>query len=65
MERFKKIMKLLALICLIIMAGVGVGLTGGVPIPSSGQRNKNIDTIELVEDKKKDTDEEKDSVQLK
>ncbi len=65
MERFKKILKLLVLICLIILAGFGVGLTGGVPIPTSGQRNKTTDNIELVERKKKDTAQKKDSVQFK
>ena len=65
MERFKKIMKLLALICLIILAGFGVGLTGGVPIPSFGQRNKTTDNVELVERKKKDTGQKKDSIQFR
>ena len=38
MNRFKKILKRLLLIALILLAGVGVGLSGGVPIPNIGKR---------------------------
>jgi len=38
MNRFKKILKRLLLIALILLAGVGVGLSGGAPIPNIGKR---------------------------
>lgn len=53
MKKFKRIMKLLALICLIALAVMGVGLSGGVPIPLSNKREDTIEAnIELVESEK-------------
>ena len=50
MKRFKKILKLLGLVCLIVLASVGIGITGGIPIPSSKKKENNIEIkIELVE----------------
>ena len=50
MERFKNILKLSALVLLIVLASVGIGMAGGVPIPSSNKRKDSTDLkIELVE----------------
>ncbi len=50
MERFKNILKLSALALLIVLASVGIGMAGGVPIPSSNKRKDSTDLkIELVE----------------
>jgi len=50
MERFKNILKLSALALLIVLASVGIGMAGGVPIPSSNKRKDITDLkIELVE----------------
>ncbi|GEM_PF-4628851 len=38
MNRFKQILKRLLLIALILLAGLGVGLSGGIPIPNIGKR---------------------------
>ena len=51
MEKFKRAMRLLLLICLIILAGFGIGLCGAVPIPQSNKREDPVKIeIELVED---------------
>ncbi len=44
MKRFKKTLRLLGFILLIVLASVGIGLGGGVPIPPA---NKKKDTIEI------------------
>ncbi len=38
MNRFTKMGRRLLLIALILLAGVGVGLSGGVPIPRIGKK---------------------------
>lgn len=45
MNNFKRTLKLLGLICLIVLASVGMGIGGAVPIPMA---NKKEDTIELI-----------------
>ena len=50
-------LKLFALICLIILAIFGIGISGGVPIPFSGSRKDGEDIkIELIEDRDEETD---------
>lgn len=44
MKSFKKILRLLGLVLLIVLASVGLGIGGGIPIPPS---NKKEDTIEI------------------
>lgn len=44
MKSFKRILRLLGLVLLIVLACVGIGFGGGVPIPTS---NKKEDTIEI------------------
>ncbi len=51
MKKFKKILKILGIICLIFLASLGVGLGGAAPILPKN-RTRFIDTtakIELVE----------------
>ncbi len=38
MNRFKRLVRRILLICLIVLASIGIGLTGGIPIPSFGKR---------------------------
>jgi len=40
MKRFKQLLRRLLLICLIVLASIGIGLSGGVPIPSFGKREE-------------------------
>ena len=38
MNRFKQLLRRLLFIALILLAGLGVGLSGGIPIPNIGKR---------------------------
>ena len=50
MNKIKKAIRLFAFICLIVLACLGVGLSGGVPIPSfSSKRKSEKEDIELIE----------------
>jgi hypothetical protein len=64
MERFKKFIRISFFILLIVLASLGVGLSGGVPIPFSNKRRQESEIkIELI---KEDKDEnKKDTTQVK
>lgn len=50
MKKIKKTLRLLAFIVLIVLAGLGIGISGGVPIPLSNHRKKSEkENIELME----------------
>jgi hypothetical protein len=50
MKNFKRIFRLLTLVFFMVLAMVGVGLGGGIPIPSSNRREDTIVIkVELVE----------------
>ncbi|MGK7392485.1 MAG: hypothetical protein ACNS60_19175 [Candidatus Cyclobacteriaceae bacterium M2_1C_046] len=50
MKSFKKILRLLGLVLLIVLASIGVGFGAGVPIPASNKKEDTIEvTVELVE----------------
>ena len=49
-------MKLLAFVCLLFLAGLGIGLSGGIPLPMSNKRKQEADNnIELVVAKEEDS----------
>ena len=54
MKRFKLILRRLLLISLIVLASVGIGLSGGIPIPSFGKREDkqeiNNEAVEIDEE---------------
>lgn len=57
MNRFKLLLRRFLLICLIVLASIGIGLTGGIPIPSFGKRedkqeinNEVLDATEEAEE---------------
>ncbi len=60
MNRFKQFLRRLLFIALIILASLGVGLSGGIPVPKIGKRrDKSEINNESVEK------EEKTSVELR
>jgi len=50
MKKIKRIIRILIFVCLIFLAALGVGISGGVPIPmSKNRRDKENEDIELLE----------------
>ena len=63
MNRFKKAIRLFAFVCLIVLASVGVGLSGGVPLPSFGSKRKSEkEDIELIENQEANSISQKGEV---
>jgi len=63
MNRIKKIARLLAFICLIILAGIGIGISGGVPLPlSKNRRESEKENIELIENQDKKSDSQQGQI---
>lgn len=59
---FKKIWRIMRLVCFIVLATVGVGLGGGVPISISHKKEDTpLVKIELVEDSEEEEDEESEN----
>jgi hypothetical protein len=56
---FKKTIRLLRLILLVIIAGIGIGLAGGVPLSISHKKESEETTVEWV----RPVEEESESVQ--
>lgn len=57
MKKLKKALRLLFLICLILLASVGIGMVGGIPLPISDKRKQTPDiNIELVEPQDEESD---------
>ena len=64
MKKIKQAIKLLVFICLIVLAGLGIGLSGGVPLPlTKNRKDSEKENIELTEDQG-ETSESKE-VQIK
>jgi len=62
MKRIKRIIRIIGFACLIALAGIGMGLSGGVPIPVMKRRkDPSEEQTELVE-KKQDEDESEKSI---
>jgi len=52
MSRVMKAARLFAFICLIVLAGIGVGISGGVPLPTiKNRRESKKEDTELVQKK--------------
>jgi hypothetical protein len=57
MKSFKKALKLLGLVLLIVLASVGLGIGGGIPISPSNKKEDTIEIkVELVESKEDKTE---------
>ncbi|MBE9600005.1 hypothetical protein [Pedobacter sp. MC2016-24] len=61
MKRFKKTMKLIGFVLLIVLASVGIGVTGVPPVPVS---RKKEDTIEVTTESTDTPAEETKQVQF-
>jgi len=60
MKKIKRIARLLGLVCLIVLASIGMGISGGVPIPLlRNRREPEKENTELVEKKNKKSDSKK------
>ena len=56
MKNFKRLLKLSALVLLMVLATIGMGIAGPVPVsPNKRKDNDNGIKIELVEAKEEDT----------
>ena len=63
MKRFKKALKLLALVFLIVLAVFGIGLSGGIPILQSNKRGDKTEiNIELFEPEENEKEFKKNEV---
>jgi len=63
MSRIKKAARLLAFICLIALAGIGIGISGGVPLPTiKNKRDSGKENIELLENQDENLDSQKDQI---
>lgn len=59
MERVKKALRLFVFICLIVLASIGIGLSGGIPIPMSNSRkDTEKENIELIENQEEESNDE-------
>lgn len=45
MKKFKRALRLLGFVCLISLAMIGVGISGGIPIRNSGKREETIEIV--------------------
>ena len=61
MKRFKKMLRLLGLIVLLVLATVGIGIGGGVPVRSA---NRKENTIEITTDELENGEDKKEISQL-
>jgi hypothetical protein len=54
MKTLKKGVRTFVIICLIILAGMGLGLSGGVPVPNNNRRNDKTEFKNELEAKEQD-----------
>ncbi len=61
MKRFKKTLRLSGLVLLMVLASLGIGLSGGVALPRSGKKE---DAIEINEEFPESTKDKTEAVEL-
>lgn len=50
MKSFKKVLRLVGLVLLLVLATMGVGLSGGVPVRTAGKRDEMVEiSVQLDE----------------
>ena len=65
MKKIKRIARLLGLVCLIVLASIGIGISGGVPILLLKKRRESEkENTELVEEKDKKPDSKESQIVL-
>lgn len=65
MRKIMKAIRLLGLVLMILLASIGIGLTGGVPVFSNSRKeDQNEIKIELVETEKEDETTKKSDFKL-
>lgn len=63
MNRIKKAVRIFAFVCLIVLASVGVGLSGGIPLPTlKKRRDAEKENIELIENQSEKSDTQQDQI---
>jgi len=61
MTKIKKAIKVCALVCVLLLAGIGIGISGGVPLDlSRKERERELFDIEMVEDYNEDSSTNQD-----
>ncbi|SDB31242.1 hypothetical protein SAMN03097699_0642 [Flavobacteriaceae bacterium MAR_2010_188] len=63
MKKFKKIIRLLCLILMILLASIGVGLAGGMPIPINARREDMTTEVKIEQVDKKEDESDSDNEQ--
>lgn len=58
MTNFKRVLRIAALVLLILLATLGIGISGGIPLSSSGKKE---DTIEVKSEQIHSTDESEEN----
>lgn len=63
MRSFKKMLRLIGLVLLLVLATMGVGLSGGVPVRSVGKRDEMIEiSVQLDEAAENPVDAEQEGI---
>ena len=63
MIKIKRLLRLFAFICLLLLAIFGIGLVGGVPLPTTFKREDSpLADTELVEDENEEDIKEWDGI---
>ena len=57
MQGLKKAFRLIGLSAMLLLATLGIGISGGVPVPSSKRKDKNTVTSEWVREDKEESEE--------
>lgn len=56
MKKIKRVLRLLVLIGLIVLASIGIGISGGIPLPlSKNRRDTEKDPIELIDNQEENS----------
>ncbi|MCU4175800.1 hypothetical protein [Carboxylicivirga sp. N1Y90] len=57
MTNYKKVLRVVALVLLILLATLGIGISGGIPVSSSGKKEDTIEVKSELLDNKEESEE--------